>query len=197
MFLVKYTEANRIHFVSFLGFWRIKAASTAQRRSPASPLIVSVLGGRGHDDAVRTSGPRRSAEFSFAFPSRAEDTRGRGLLFRWPHHSWEGGGSFSEESPSDISEVASVAEDDNVDLAVQHGRDGERLSFTGLQEHTTQASQRLPDERGKRKRVVQTLLRFHTFTVSCCLGLRLSGTAMVNLSFPLSSSASAFCSGRN
>ena len=36
-----------------------------------------------------------------------------------------------------------------------------------------------------------------TLTVSCCLGLRLSGRVMVNFSFPLSSSESAFCPGRN
>lgn len=68
-----------------------------------------------------------------------------GLLFVCLHHSWYQRttfGSFSEESPSDISEVASVLEDDNVDLAVEHGRDREGLSFTGLQEHTTQASHR-------------------------------------------------------
>lgn len=39
---------------------------------------------------------------------------------------------FLEESPSDISEVASVLKEDNVNLAVKHGRDGEGLSFTGL-----------------------------------------------------------------
>lgn len=36
-----------------------------------------------------------------------------------------------------------------------------------------------------------------TWTASCCLGLRLSGTVMVNLSVPLSSSESAFCPDRN
>lgn len=46
------------------------------------------------------------------------------------------GGGASKKSPSDISEVTSVSEDDNVDLAVEHGRDGEGLPFTGLQEHT-------------------------------------------------------------
>lgn len=63
-----------------------------------------------------------------------------GLLFMCLHHSkvgWTGGGgSFSEESPSDISEVSSVSEDDNVDLAVEHGGDGEGLPVTGLQEQT-------------------------------------------------------------
>lgn len=59
------------------------------------------------------------------------------------------GGSFSEESPSDISEVASVLEDDNIDLAVEHGRDGEGLSFAGLQEKTTQTSRSLLNEQLK------------------------------------------------
>lgn len=39
--------------------------------------------------------------------------------------------------------------------------------------------------------------RFPTFTVSCCLGLRLSGIVIVNFSFPLRPKESAFCSGRN
>lgn len=56
------------------------------------------------------------------------------------HHSREDGlgrgGSFSEESPSDVSEVSSVSEDDNVNLAVEHGGDGEGLPVTGLQEQT-------------------------------------------------------------
>lgn len=49
---------------------------------------------------------------------------------------WGGGGAFSEESPSDVSEVSSVSEDDNVNLAVEHGGDGEGLPVTGLQEQT-------------------------------------------------------------
>lgn len=84
--------------------------------------------------------------FFFSFPSRAEDTQVVGAAVRLSPPQLVGedhvGGSFSEESPSDISEVASVLEDDNVDLAVEHGRDREGLSFTGLQEHTTQASHR-------------------------------------------------------
>lgn len=48
----------------------------------------------------------------------------------------EGGASFSEESPSDISEVSAVSEDDDANLAVEHGGDREGLPVTGLQEHT-------------------------------------------------------------
>lgn len=43
------------------------------------------------------------------------------------------GGLFSEESPSGVSEVTSVTEDDDVELAVEHGRDGERLPLAGLE----------------------------------------------------------------
>lgn len=127
----------------------------------------SVLKGDGHDEAVRgvlrDGWLKRSGEVLFFFPlsSCAEDTRVEGaavhvspqLLGEEP-----GGGSFSEESPSNISEVASVSEDDDVDLAVEHGRDGEGLSLTGLQEHTAGVTIALNGEGKERKRVLWLLL---------------------------------------
>lgn len=215
-FLVKYTEANRIHLIlsrvleDKSGILSTQSSTwTTPRGSRGSPLTISVLKGDDDDDAVQisetswgTSGSNAQARFFFSISqpcwrhtgggsccSCVSTTAGR----RGPR--W-GEGSFSEESPSDISEVASVSEDDNVDLAVEHGRDGEGLSFTGLQGHTTGVT--IASERVTKGNVIfDCCCWFPTFTVSCCLGLRLSGIVMVNFSFPLSCRESAFCSGRN
>lgn len=133
---------------SCLGIWRIKAVSLGNNGktfpSESSHHLCSERRwwwwwcSPDVRDALRDVRLIHSGQvFSFLFPA---------LLGR--HRSWGGGGGccscvstaagrrgfISEESPSDISEVASVLEDDHVDLVVEHGRDGEGLSFTGLRE---------------------------------------------------------------
>lgn len=91
-FLVKYTEANRIHLIlsrvleDKSGILSTQSSTwTTPRGSRGSPLTISVLkGDDDDDDAVQisetswgTSGSNAQARFFFfsPFPSRAEDTR--------------------------------------------------------------------------------------------------------------------------
>lgn len=105
---------------------------------------------------------------------------------------------FSEKSPSNVSEEASVLELNHVHLRVQQCGDAEGLPRAGLEQSSERHHHSRSDSEDSEAVVMQQVGWVLTWTCSCCLGLSpCSGRAMLKRSFPLSSRESALCSGRN